>query len=59
MWNKSKWSFGILLAAGAWAIVDVLAAEHRRKHAKREIAHEVQEWENEGGGPQSAATGHH
>ena len=59
MWNKSKWSFGILLAAGAWAIVDVLAAEHRRKQAKKEIAHEMQEWENEGGSPQSAATGHH
>ena len=57
MWNKSKWSFGILATAGAWAIVDTLAYAHRRKRAKKEIAQEVQEWENEGGAPQTVATG--
>lgn len=57
MRNKSKWSFGIIAAAGAWAIVDTLAYAHRRKRAKKEIAQEVQEWENEGGAPKPVAAG--
>lgn len=57
MWNKSKWSIGIMAAAGVWAIVDVLADAHRRKRAKKEITQEVQEWENEGGAPQPGAAG--
>lgn len=57
MWNISKWSIGIAAAAGAWAIVDALAYAQRRKRAKKEIADEVQEWENEGGAPQPLAAG--
>lgn len=56
MWNKSKWSFGVLVAAGAWVFIDALAAANRRRHAKKAIAREVQEWENEGGSPPPAAT---
>ena len=50
-WNKSNWSLCVLAAASAWAIVGVLSDAHRRKRAKVEVAHEVQEWENEGGAP--------
>ncbi len=49
MWKKSQWSLALLLGAGAWAVVDVLADAYRRKRVKTEAASDVQEWENEGG----------
>jgi hypothetical protein len=48
-WKKSQWSLALLIGAGAWAVVDVLADTYRRKRAKTEAASDVQEWENEGG----------
>lgn len=47
--NRSTWSLVALGAAGAWALVGVLAEAHRRKLEKISIAEDVQEWENEGG----------
>lgn len=58
MWKKSQWSLGLLLGAGAWAIVDMLADAHRRQRAKTEAANEIHEWENEGGAPPLAVTTH-
>lgn len=57
IWNRTKWSLGILLAAGAWALVDALASTHKRKHAQKEMARDVQEWENEGGASRPRAAG--
>lgn len=58
MWKKSPWSLGLLVGAGAWAIVEMLANTHRRKRARIETANDLQEWENEGGAPPPAVTKH-
>ena len=54
--NISTWSLVALGAAGAWAVMGVLAEAHRRKTAKLSIAQDVQEWENEGGSVPATGT---
>ena len=58
MGTKSQWSLGLLVATGAWAIVDVLADAHRRKRAKQDTVSELQKWEDEGGATRVAVIGH-
>lgn len=55
MWNKPVWSLGILAATVGWAIVNLLADAHRRKHAEKEVTQQVEEWESEGGAARPAA----
>ena len=54
--NISTWSLVALGAAGAWALVGMLAEARRRQTEKRCIAQDVQEWENEGGSVPATGT---
>lgn len=58
MFNKMRWPLRILAAAGAWTLLNSLAAAHQRTQAAKDLAHDVHEWENEGGPARPAAPEH-